>query len=470
MKFLLVRAGNRRKITNYILSAPSTEPPLGLLYIGAMLEKNGHSVEILDYYMEEVSKEKLSNSLLSSDAVGIMIYSNDFKEAENISRDIKEIDSDIPLIIGGPHCSYMQKKSLKDLTYADICVIGEGEKVILELIKYLNGSKKLSDIAGICFRDNSSIISGKPVKVISNLDDLPFPARHLVEKYEYGKFSFGYELRKLVTSMNTSRGCPFHCRFCNRYGNIIDGWGYRQRSVENVLKEFSVIDKKYQTISIVDDNFLADKNRAEKIFDGLIEMNRDIDIMIRGARVDSANKGLYQKMKKAGVRYLFFGLESGNQDVLDFYNKNVSLNQIKNAVRLSNKMGFYTVASFILGAPIETRNHIENTIKFACSLPLDVVGFGPLSYYRGSELWKEAVDNNILSEDSFSVFADSNKGLGNFTREELKRYSNHAFQRFYFRPSYFISQVYRGLKRNDISTCFYGLRLLFKEKKIRSLS
>lgn len=137
MKFLLIRAGDRKRKGELLTIAPSTFPPLGLLYIGAVLEQEGHNVEILDYYMENVSREKLENILMSSDAVGMTVYTDDFKFSKDISRMIKDLDSDIPLIIGGPHCTFFQERSLRDNPLADISVIGEGEHVILDLAKFL---------------------------------------------------------------------------------------------------------------------------------------------------------------------------------------------------------------------------------------------------------------------------------------------------------------------------------------------
>ncbi len=171
-------------------------------------------------------------------------------------------------------------------------------------------------------------------------------------------------------------------------------------------------------------------------------------------------------MKKAGVKTLLFGLESGNQDVLDFYDKRVKLQQIRETLKLAREMNFFTVGSFILGAPIETKKHIENTIKFACSLPLDVALFSALGYMKGSQLWFEAVQNNLISSDTAEVLADSRKGLGNFTLDELVKYGTDAFQRFYFRPSYILGQIYRSISRNDYSLLLTGLNYLFRVKKI----
>ena len=169
-------------------------------------------------------------------------------------------------------------------------------------------------------------------------------------------------------------------------------------------------------------------------------------------------------MKKAGVTFISYGIESGNQDVLDFYNKQITLQQIQEATSLAREMGFFLSASFILGAPIETKQHIENTIKYACSLPIDIASFAPLGYIRGSRLWVEAVENNKISSDIFMADSDSLKGLGNFTREELIAYIIQAHKTFYFRPTYLFSQIYRSLLRNNYRFLFHGLKFLFRLK------
>ena len=458
MKFLLIRPGDREKKYQHLICSPLSHPPLGLLYLGAVLENDGHKVEVLDYYAEDISKKQLDNYLKSSDAVGMTVYTSSYKFVADITKIIKELNPEIPLIIGGPHCTFLQKKSLLDFPEADFSVIGEGEQVILDIVKFLQGNKKLSEIHGIYYRDKNSIKSGKPLQVIDNLDNLLYPARHLVEKYDYGTFSFGYTLRKRVTSMITTKGCPFHCRFCSRYGNFIKEWGFRMRTAENIVSEIKEINGKYNSVMIVDDNFLADNKRAHKIFDMVLESEINMDFLIEGARVDTADEELYMKMKKAGVKFIHYGIESGNQDVLDFYNKKTTLQQIRKSTALAKKMNFFIAASFIIGAPIETRKHVENTIKFACSLPIDLANFSPLVYIMGSSLWVEAVENKKISPDEYIKLADSNQNLGSFNKEELLDYTMEAFNTFYFRPNYLIRQIYKSLIRKDFSLLLSGIK------------
>ena len=442
-----------------VLTKSSYFPPLGLLYVGSVLENNGHKVEIVDFLAEKDPYESLKKSLNNVDAVGISVYTRSYQESEETACKIKEIDSDLPIIIGGPHCIFYPEKSLKEIPSADISVEGDGEAAVNEITSALKGKKELSDVPGIHFRKKKEIKKGKEPAVIDDLDTIAFPARHLVEKYDYGKIKNSYFFKPRFTSMITSRGCPFKCRFCTRY---VTGMNvFRKRSVENVVKEIVEIDKKYGSVMIVDDNFLSDTKRVSKIMDKLIENKTNIDLMIEGARIDSASYDLYKKMKKAGVKHLDFGIESGNQDVLDFYNKNITIDQIRKAMNLSKKMKFRTVANFIIGAPIETKEHIENTIDFACSLPIDLVIFSPLAYTQGSDLWMEAVKNGKITEDDgYMVIADSKRGLGNFTTEELQNYCKDAFKKFYLRPDYLVKQFYRCITRGDFRLLRAGMNYL----------
>jgi len=214
----------------------STYPPLGLEYIGAVLEQKSHEVKILDFGAENISEEYLKKCINKSDAIGMSVYTNNYKISADVAKTIKEFDSNIPLIIGGPHCTHHGKNSLSHIPHADVSVQLEGELAILDLVQFLEGKKKLSDTPNIHYRKGNQIKSGKKLRVIDDIDTIPFPARNLVEKYDYGNFLWGIVPRKKFTTMITTRGCPFHCRFCTRYGNIKE-WTFRSRSPENVVEE-----------------------------------------------------------------------------------------------------------------------------------------------------------------------------------------------------------------------------------------
>jgi radical SAM superfamily enzyme YgiQ (UPF0313 family) len=234
---------------------------------------------------------------------------------------------------------------------------------------------------------------------------------------------------------------------------------FRQRSVENVISELIEIDEKFDSVLIVDDCFLANTKRADMIMDKIAECGIDLDFYVLGTRVDKANRNTYKKMKKAGVKLLTFGIESGNQDVLNFYDKRITLDQIRKAVNLADEMNFTTIANFMFGAPIETENHIKNTFKFACSLPLDLVFFSVLTYSYRSDLWFEAVNNGIIDEkDRYLVLPGSRIGLGEFTSEELFEFCNNAFKSYYARPNYFFRRMIKSFKNRNFSI----LKLLIK--------
>jgi len=469
MKFLLLRSTiwqhydeSRPFITEDLsdFMTPSFYPPLGLQYIASSLEHAGHQAEIIDISVDPDPFNNIKNAIPSADVIGMSVYYNDYQCVADLTDIIHKEDSDIPMFIGGPHCTFLRERALADIPRAEISVAGEGEKVIIDILKYFQGQKQLADIPGIHYRENGKIKKGKPIEIIKDLDSIHFPARHLVQKYDYGKVNNLYPFKPKLTSMITSRGCPFKCKFCARYGNVIDGWGFRQRSAENIIEEIFKITKDHRSVTIVDDNFLVDLKRANKILDTIIDSKLKLNILVEGARVDSASRELYKKMKKANVKLVGYGIESGNQDVLDYYNKGFKLEQARKAVKLGSEMGFITLATFILGAPIETRQHIENTINFACSIPLDVAFFLPLYYQMHSQIWREAVKEGKIRADEYNPPADKSRGLSQFSTKELVDFSNEGSRRFYMRPKYMFGEIYRSLKRRNLKLLYNGLDVL----------
>ncbi len=464
MHFLLINSqkGFDQPVKRKYINEPPQQPPIGLLYIASSLEDEGHTIDFLEFFGEEDPFKEIQKLLPSSDAVGISFSSFPYKPAKQIAEFIKKIDPKLPVIIGGSHCNFHPRQSLNDIPHADISVAGDGENVIKELALAVKNGSSFSKIHGIHYRKNGALKKGKSPEPITNLDSISYPARHHERRYDYGKLNNSYILKPRVTSMVTTRGCPFKCTFCprNDYYNL-----FRQRSAENVVQEIQEINDWYKSVIIADENFLTDTKRAHKIMDSLIETGTTINMAIEGTRVDTANRDLYKKMKRAGVNFITFGLESGNQNVLDYYKKNITVDQIKKAVELAKEMDISTWGHFILGAPIETEKDIQQTIKFAKSLPLDIATFYPLGYVYGSSLWHDFIGNEELDknsawhefiesgefdeEDMYGFTIDKKHGIGDFTKEELTSFCIQAYKRFYYRPSYIAKQFMKAIRTQN---------------------
>ena len=260
-----------------------------------------------------------------------------------------------------------------------------------------------------------------------------------MKQYDYG-YSLGIKIIPgVVTSMMSSRGCPFRCTFCQQ-GFLLPK--YRSHSTPRIIAEIDkLVRTGYTAIAFADDNFLANKRKTEFIMDHIIKEGYELTMWILNARVDSADKQLYAKLRKAGVEHIIFGIESGDQEILDFYHKKITLDQIRKAVGISNEAGIFTSGHFIIGAPIETRRHIRNTVRFARSLPLDNALFKNLGYLAKSPLWDEAVRQGKINPDEAMVASDRNRGLANFSARELEVACNNAFYAFIMNPSYWFREM-----------------------------
>jgi radical SAM superfamily enzyme YgiQ (UPF0313 family) len=179
--------------------------------------------------------------------------------------------------------------------------------------------------------------------------------------------------------------------------------------------------------------------------DGILNRNIKLRIILQG-RVDLLDEPLMQKMKEAGLRLLCCGFESGCQDVLDFYSKGTTVEENREVMRLADKNAVITYGNFILGAPIETREHVRKTIRFAMRNPLDACRFMTLYYTRGSRLWDDACEKGLIQPDEPTVLATRERALSNFTRRELEEICLQANQDFYRRPSLWARQLLKGIK------------------------
>jgi len=460
MKILLIYPPSESFFIDTTHSTSGLSPPLGLLYIAKAIEENDDEVNLIDFTAEPMNESRLIHEIKNVDLVGITVLTNSLKNTNELITLIKSKRPRLPIVIGGPHCTLFPKISLEE-TGVDISVQGDGEKTIVDIINTIKGEKELSSIPGICYRIDDSIKLNESSEIIENLDSISFPSRNLVTKYAYGKHVNPSVKPGEFTSMITSRGCPYSCRFCSR--RSINAT-FRKRSIKNIINELKEIKEQgYKYVVFSDDSFPSKCKRDRQIFEDIIKENLGLKYYVNAVRVDSVDEYLLSKMKQAGVIFIQFGLESGNNDVLEFYHKHTTVEEIKKAVHLSHKIGFITAGTFILGAPFETKEHFMNTISFAKSLPLDSVSFLPLRYMAGSDIWYKAVEAGNISSEEYIVEADSKRGLSTISKKEIISYCKKAQQSYYLRLRFIFLLLVSSLKRDDFTFIQAYLSLFFKK-------
>jgi len=430
-----------------------------------MLQNDGNSVTILDFSAEPFHRQRLIDALRRTDVVGLTVLSTTINQINNIRTLISQHNPDIHLLIGGPHCTLQPETALKE-TEADVCVQGDGEMIISDIRQAFEKQKEFSEIPGVWYRTASGIHHGPQPRPIIDLNTLPFPARNLVKRYTYGHEYDPHLKAGEFTSIITSRGCPYSCRFCSR--GSVSMQQYRRRSTENIIAELKEIQQQgYRHVVFSDDCFPGNMTQAFALFDAIISENIHLKYSVTATRVDVADEELYATMRNAGVTHMQFGLESGTQEVLDFYHKHITVDMIQTAIRLSHEAGFFTIGSFIFGAPFETIEQFNRTLQFAKSLPLDSASFLPLRYMVGSSLWTQAVSERKINDNEYLVYADKARGLGMYTKEELFRYCLKAQRSFYGRPSFILNLLKHALRNDDFSYVQSYLSFLFSALKVK---
>ena len=280
-------------------------PPLGLGYLAAVLEKNGYKVYIIDCGLLNINYEKVIDYLIKIKPIligitSLTVHYNQMKKLSNLIKENSEL-KDIPLVLGGVHVTFLPETSIKECN-ADFCIIGEGEITLLELVNAIKNKTPLNEIKGLAFKQNDDIIINEPRDLIENLDELPFPAWHLIPPNLYPQDPHGHEyIRAPYAPIMTTRGCPFKCSYCastNFWKNK-----FRRRSPKNVVDEIEFLMKNFgiREIHIWDDNFTLIKNHVIGICNEIIKRGLDLKLKCpNGVRVDSLDEKLLAKMKKAG--------------------------------------------------------------------------------------------------------------------------------------------------------------------------
>ena len=465
-KILLVMSPMFRHDTHYITSKES-EIPIGLCYIGAVLEKAGHMVRILDGQISPDIDKELSDLLTGEnwDVLGISATTSASPNASRLIALIKKIKPSLPVIFGGVHATVTGSKVLEELPLVDIAVFNEGEITMLELIEYFDGKRNLESIEGIAFRKGKEIVQTNQRVFIKDLDTLPFPAYHLVDILKYtpppGLFS-----RTPTIAISTSRGCVYQCNYCAH--RVLWQNRCRMHSAEYVLSEMELLVKKFgiREIRFLDDTFTLNRERVVKICEELLKKN--LDVLWRCAsRADRVDSELLKLMKKSGCCSISFGIESGSEEILKKMNRTVTLEQIRQAVKWSKEAGIETKGFFLMNYPGDTIETTEQTIALSRELDLDFAGFNLIVPFKGTQV-REEIKNNYKIEPRY--WDDPTATIGNqiyFYQDGLPvDYLKKAYQRamygFYLKPKMLFKAMRNIYKPQVFMSFIKGFFRLFK--------
>jgi radical SAM superfamily enzyme YgiQ (UPF0313 family) len=444
--------------------AEAAAPPMGLASLAAVLEEERRAVDLLDAHALGIGIDGVISRVgeIEPLAIGLSVMSSMFASAAKLTREIKRLPSPPLIIWGGPHPTVCPEESLTR-GGADICVLGEGERTIVELAPCLPGSsREWGSIAGIAFMRDGAVARTAGRKLIEDLDSLPPPAYHLLPMDRYATLHTG---RKRFCSIMTSRGCPGKCMFCSR---CVFGGRMRYRSVARVLDEIELLMREYriEEISVIDDAFAEDRGRVLALCGEITKRGLRFAWRLgNGARVDTIDEDLMMVMRMAGCYEVAFGVESGDDEVLKRIGKEITTQQVREAFRAAHRAGLDTIGFFMIGHPFDTLETMKKTIDFAISLDPTYAQFTMSTPLPGTALWEwvERHGKSLFGGDVTKLDflgATPHFETENYSREDAARMYRRAYRRFYLRPSYIWRRLCSIRSWNDLFIMLRGLLYL----------
>jgi radical SAM superfamily enzyme YgiQ (UPF0313 family) len=434
--------------------------PLGLAYLGAVAEKVGHEVTVVDCQAEKLTYEGFRSRIAQtpSDVIGVTSTTLLYKSAMQLVNIAKEVQPDAVTVLGGSHGTFWDENALNEYPSLDVIVRREGEQTFMELLGKLQARSGFDDVLGITFRKEGKITRNPDRPFLEELDALPFPAHHLLPLDSLKRMG------KILFPLITSRGCVYWCDFCSTVRMF--GRGYRMRSPKNVVDEMQLVHDKYgvDQVTFYDDAFTVNRERVVKICEELHARKLDM-IWDCGTRVDMVDRELMKTMRDAGCIAVWLGVESGSQAMLGAMNKRIKLNQTRLAYKAANDVGLLTIANTVLGFPGETEQTAWETIRFIKELNPDDVGFYVATPYPGTPMYERVKQEGWLRVTDFDKYDTAGPTFETpwLSMEKLAEIRYKAYQQFYLRPGYIFKMMRRGgtYGRSALKTsAAYALRAL----------
>jgi anaerobic magnesium-protoporphyrin IX monomethyl ester cyclase len=418
-------------------------PPLGVLFIAAVLEQLGHSVQVIDSQVEEYDYDQVEAEIAKAeyDLLGLTVMTFSLIDSNMVTALAKKHHPDKPIVWGGPHLHIYAIETAKFPNVDYVCT-GEGEVAIEQLTEFLSGQREWKDVRGIGHFENDRYEFNGPGESVQDLDSLPFVARHLTP---YHKYSSILARGQTVTTLFTSRGCPYKCAFCDRPQLRPN---FRARSAESVVEEIeNCYEMGIDEFIIYDDTFTVDKKRVHAICDEIIDRGLKIYWDCR-TNVNAMDESLIEHMARAGCVGIHYGVEVGTEKIQKVINKNLPLDRVGAIFALTRKHGIKTMAYFILGNPTETREDIEEGFRFLKKIDPDFVHLTSLTPFPATEIYLKGLADGIIKTDYWRELAINPRAdfetphwPENFTREELNALIVRGYRAFYLRPKYILRRL-----------------------------
>jgi radical SAM superfamily enzyme YgiQ (UPF0313 family) len=427
-------------------------PPIGIMSLSSVLKQAGHECVMFDQANPDTPNDVIIEEIkrCKPDLVGLSFLSTtSYPYAKILARKIRVADSTVKLAFGGVFASLNAGLVKLQCPEVDFVCRGDGEQLLLDLLAHLNDPE---GVAGLTWMKEGRVINnpGRPME--RQLDQWPFPDRESL-KLDFVE-SMPLDVPAVLsmerfTTMQTSRGCPWPCVFCDI--PIFNEGKWRARSAEHVVNELKYLEAQgYGAVYFVDDHFLLQPKRIEAICNGVIDAGLRIQWGIEG-RVDSVAQHLFPVMAKAHCRTVMFGIESGSQKILDRLKKEQTLEEVTTAVKNAKKAGIEIVHGFFtVGNPGETVADMQATFAFASKLPLDTFGFNRLCVYRGTPLWQEYVKRGLVNDvtDWYKYFKCSEIDPTCLPGEVINTVRQEGLKKlFMYKITHYPLQTYRLLRR-----------------------